>query len=78
MCDGMAKAPARLGSMVPQRAPRASSARAWRLGAARYRQGKPQPPATLPPPRGLKRAASEVDDLADLAAFDHFSLSLLL
>ena len=46
----------------------ASSARAWRLWAARYSQGEAQPLGVQPPPRGLKRAASK---FADFNAFDH-------
>ena len=46
--------------------PCASSARAWRLWAARYSQSEAQPLGAQPPPRGPKRAASKV---ADFAAF---------
>ena len=51
--------------VVPQLAPCASPARAWRLWAARHSQGEAQPPGAQPPgaqppPRGLKRAASKV------------------
>ena len=49
---------------VPQLAPCASSARAWRLRAARYSQSEAQPLGARPPPWGFKQAASKV------AAFD--------
>ena len=49
-----------------QLAPCASSGRAWRLRAAWYSQSE-APPLALPPPRGLKRAASKV---AHFTAFD--------
>ena len=54
-------------SAVPQLAPCASSARTWRLWAARHSQSEAQPLGTQPPPRGLKRTASKV---ADSTAFD--------
>jgi len=44
---------------VPELTPRASSARAWRLWAARHSQNEAQPLGAPPPPRGLKRAASK-------------------
>ena len=52
---------------VPQLGSCASSARAWRLWAARYSQREAQPLAAPPPPQGLKRAASKV---ADFTGFD--------
>ena len=42
---------------VPHLAPCASSARAWRLWAARHSQGEAQPLGAPPPPRGHTRAA---------------------
>ena len=47
---------------VPQLGSCASSARAWRLRAARHSQGEAPPPGAQPPPRGLERAASKVAD----------------
>ena len=50
-----------------QLAPCASSARRWRLRAARHSQSEARPLGAPPRPRGLKRAASKV---ADFASFD--------
>ena len=53
---------------APELAFCAFSGRAWWLWAARHSQSEAQPLGAPPPPRGLKRAASEV---ADATAFDH-------
>ena len=44
---------------VPQLAPCASSARAWRPRAARHSQSEARPLGAPPPPQGLERAASK-------------------
>ena len=44
---------------VPQHAPCASSARAWRLRAARHSQGEARPLGAQPRPRRLERTASK-------------------
>ena len=46
----------------------ASSARAWRLWAARHSQSEARPLGSQPRPQLLERAASKV---ADFTAFDH-------
>ena len=52
---------------APQLAACASSARAWRLRAARHSQSEAQPLGAPPPPRVAELAASKV---ADFTAFD--------